>query len=151
MRLLVLLAAFSAAPSGDAGLVSAGVGELRVFNARFDGRELAGIAVVCAEEGDVFVDGRLDTAATFIVRSVRTCEARKEIPFTVADYASSDSPPGPVRVRRGQCVGAPFVWRLFRYPLPAQSSCVEITVAARIRSAEGRDVEPTMTVITISP
>lgn len=145
------MAVLSAGPIGDAGSASEGVGELRIFNARFDGRELAGLALICADQGDIFVDGRLDTAATFIVRTVRSCEARKEIPFSVADYASSEGQPGPVRVRQGQCLGAPFVWRLFRYPLPAQSSCVEITVAARIRSAEGKDVEKATTVVTISP
>lgn len=134
----------------DGGVVPEGVGQLRVFNTHFDGRALSGLAVICAEEGDIFVDARLDTIATFTVRAIRACESQKEMIFSTAD-SFKELPGGPVRVRKGQCVGTPFTWRLFRYPLPSQSSCLEVTVGARIRASDGGDSERATTIVRVAP
>ena len=77
MMAFVVAALLSGGPP-DAGAGVTGVGDVRIFDARFDGRELSGLTLMCAEGGDILVDERMEE--TFRIKSVRSCLTQRELP-----------------------------------------------------------------------
>lgn len=99
---------------------------------RFDGRELTGTLLVCAENGPAYVDQELPSS----VRNV-TDPQGAQLSFAVFDTLSTQA----VAIREVEksfCYGRAASYRLFAAPMPAYSGCLTVELSLLAFSKGGQ-------------
>jgi hypothetical protein len=99
---------------------------------RFDGRELSGTMLACADLGAVALEKRLQP---FVVNV--TSPSGQRLKFTTFD-TMSESKVDLAQLEQGFCVGRFVTFRLFASPAPAFSGCLNVEVAIKAYSQDGK-------------
>lgn len=135
----------------DAGTAPrAGTATLTLSRVAFDGRELRGLATICAETDGVFVYDDLGDNHSLEVQSATDCATGTKVGTAIADYFGTVRPKV-MLVRRGFCFGRYFSWRVKMLPSPSRSGCTEIEAVARIRNEKGDVVETISSTVRVQP
>lgn len=145
---LVLLGLLGGADGGVSR--RAGTATLTLSRVAFDGRELKGLATICAEDEGVFLYDTLGDNDTLQVQSAVDCGSGTRVGTAVADYIGG---PRPVlrQLKPGFCFGRYFSWRIKMLPSPSRSGCTEIEAVARVRNEKGEVVETISSTVRVQP